>query len=71
MRSWKGFCGRCPAQLTEEEQGWGGMSHEDGRRGRNHLPESRETGLLCSPSMPFPCMFYSSQRHLKLVIVWV
>lgn len=24
MRSWKGFCGHCPAQLTEEEQdlGW-------------------------------------------------
>lgn len=39
------------------------MSHADGGRGRNHLPESREAGLPAPPSMPFPCMFCSSQWH--------
>ena len=59
----RAFVGVVWHSWQKRSQAWGGMSHVDGGRGRNHQPGSRETGLLCSPSMSFPWMFTTTARR--------
>lgn len=73
MRSWKGFCGCCLAQLTEEEPGLG-WDEPCGWWERQESParvQRDRATLLTLHVFPLNVHNYSSQTPLKLVRVWV